>query len=309
MKISFVATVLNEEKSINLLLDSLVGQTKQPNEIIIVDGGSTDGTIDLIQKAKIKNQKFKSKLKIIQMVGNRSSGRNEGIKKATGDIIAVSDAGCVLDKDWLAEVTKPLQEKDIEVVAGYYKGRAENIFQKCLIPYVLVMPDHTDPAAFLPASRSMAFRKSVWEKAKGFDTQYSLNEDYVFAKKLQKMKTTMVFNPDAIVYWIPRSTFADAYTMFYRFAQGDAQARIFRPKVLSIFLRYCIFLTILLLATVTNSKVFLLQFLILMGFYIGWSIQKNYKYVEDPKAIAYLPLLQFTSDFAVMSGTIRGVVR
>lgn len=304
MKISFVATVLNEEKSINLLLESLAIQTRKPDEIIIVDGGSSDNTV-----AALKAQSSKLKIKVLIKKGNRAVGRNEGIRQASGDIIAISDAGCILDKNWLAEVTKPLQEKEIEVVAGYYTGRAENIFQKCLIPYVLVMPDHTDPAAFLPASRSMAFRKSVWEKAKGFDVKYSLNEDYVFAKKLQKMETTIVFNSDAIVYWIPRSTFADAYTMFYRFAQGDSQARIFRPKVLSIFLRYGIFLSILLLATITDSKVFLLQFIILMGFYIGWSIQKNYKYVEDPKAIAYLPLLQFTSDFAVMSGTIRGVFR
>ncbi len=113
MKISFVTTVLNEENTINLLLESLVAQTKNPDEIIIVDGGSTDRTIDIIQKAKTKNQKLKSKLKIIQKVGNRSVGRNEGIKKATGNIIVISDAGCVLDRDWIKEITKPFNDNQL----------------------------------------------------------------------------------------------------------------------------------------------------------------------------------------------------
>ena len=50
MKTSFIATVLNEEKTIKALLSSLAKQTKKPEEIIIVDGGSTDQTV-----AKIKN--------------------------------------------------------------------------------------------------------------------------------------------------------------------------------------------------------------------------------------------------------------
>jgi cellulose synthase/poly-beta-1,6-N-acetylglucosamine synthase-like glycosyltransferase len=291
MNISFVATVLNEENTIQLLLESLAKQTKKPNEIIIVDGGSTDKTLDLIKSSIVKIKSNNLKFKVIVKPGNRSIGRHEGIKMATGEIIAISDAGCILDKDWLKEITKPFQEKKVDVVAGYYEGLAQNIFQKCLVPYILVMPDQINPTIFLPASRSMAFKKSIWEKVNRFDQHYSLNEDFVFAKKLQKIGATIFFARKAIVYWIPPSTFAITYTMFYRFAQGDAEARIFRAKVMSIFLRYFIFAGILMLATALNSKVFLLQFIILIIIYIVWSIQKNYVLNKQK---TYKNILNFT---------------
>ncbi len=44
MRVSVIATVLNEAGSIDLLLDSLAGQTRPPDEVVIVDGGSSDGT-------------------------------------------------------------------------------------------------------------------------------------------------------------------------------------------------------------------------------------------------------------------------
>ena len=47
-KASLVITIRNEEKSIEGLLDSILNQTKQPDQIVIVDGGSTDGTINKI---------------------------------------------------------------------------------------------------------------------------------------------------------------------------------------------------------------------------------------------------------------------
>ena len=48
-KVSFITTVYNEEKDIRLFLDSLINQTYLPEEVIIVDGGSTDGTLKIIR--------------------------------------------------------------------------------------------------------------------------------------------------------------------------------------------------------------------------------------------------------------------
>ena len=170
MKVSFITTVYNEENTIVQLLDSLSKQSRMPDEIIIVDGMSTDGTVD-----KIKN--YNSKFKIIQKKGNRAVGRNEAIKSSSGDVIVCSDAGCLLDKDWVKNIIEPFKNKEINVVAGYYKGLPQNIFQKCIVPYVLMMPDRVHPKNFLPATRSIAFRKSIWEKVGGFPEKFSHNED------------------------------------------------------------------------------------------------------------------------------------
>lgn len=309
LKISLVCTVFNEEKTITQFLESVDTQSRFPDEIIIVDGGSTDNTVKKISEFIFKISKNTPTIKLIFKDGNRSVGRNAGIKNAKGNIMVSSDSGCILDKNWIREIIKPFSDKKIDVVAGYYKGVSKNIFQKCLIPYVLVMEDKIDEKEFLPATRSMAFKKTVWEKVGGFDKKLSHNEDYSFANKLKAAGVKMVFAKKAIVNWIPRNNLKQAFVMFFRFALGDIQAKLYREKVVYIFLRYIVALYLILLSGVERSKyLYGFDFLCLI-LYAVWSITKNYGYVRSFKAFFYLPLLQFTSDVAVLSGTALGLIQ
>jgi glycosyltransferase involved in cell wall biosynthesis len=306
MKIAFITTVFNEEKTILRLLESLVHQSQQPDEIIIVDGGSSDRTLDVIAGSEAKQS---LKIKILTKEGNRSVGRNEAIKHSSGDIIACSDAGNILDKDWLKNITAPFIDKSVDVVAGYYKGSAKNVFQKSLIPYVLVMPDKVIPDNFLPAARSVAFRKTIWEKVGGFDEKYSHNEDYVFARQLKKNGAKITFTQNAVVYWFPRNNLRQSFYMFFRFAYGDAEAGILRPKVLFIFLRYFIIPALYILFIILKSNLILNTLYLILFLYLFWSIQKNYRYVNDWRAIFILPILQLTADSAVLLGTTLGILK
>lgn len=316
MKVSFITTVYNEELTIKSLLESLFSQSKFPDEIIIVDGGSTDNTVAAISNFKFPplRQGFagqatsnsNAKIKLIFKKGNRSVGRNEAIGKSGNEIIVCSDSGCSLDKDWVKNITEPFKNSKVDVVAGYYKGNPKTIFEKCLIPYVLVMPDRIDKNHFLPATRSMAFKKTIWKKAGRFPERFSDNEDYVFAKNLEKISANIVFKKDAIVYWLPRKNMKEAFVMFYRFAKGDSESRIFRPKVMLIFLRYLIVLFFIIFFLTFKSYIMLNVLCLTLIIYVLWSIIKNYKYVNDFRAIFYLPLIQFVSDNAVIMGTIGG---
>lgn len=307
MKVTFVSTVFNEEKNIKPLLESLFSQSKFPDEIIIVDGGSTDNTVSEISSFQFPKSANEAKIKLLFKKGNISVGRNEAIKSANNEIIVCSDAGCILDKDWIKNIIKPFENKNVDVVAGYYKGNAKTIFQKCLVPYVLVMPDRVDVGNFLPATRSMAFKKSIWKKMGGFDEKISYSEDYAFAKKLKKNKANIVFAKKAVVSWMPRDNFGSAFLMFYRFAKGDVESKIIRPKVVLIFLRYLIGLFLIIFYITFKSQVILNILYLMLFLYILWSIIKNYKYVKKIGAILFLPLLQIESDIAVMLGTIRGL--
>lgn len=296
IKKSLIITLFNEKATIESLIKSILAQSEKPDEVVIVDGGSHDGTVSSIRGivSGVKTPKFKVYVKR----GNRSIGRNEAIKRSTSEIIAITDAGCILDKNWFRNVTKPLLSSKIEVVAGYYRAKPKTIFEKCIVPYVFVMPNRIDPKTFLPATRSMAIRKSVWKKAGKFDEKLSNNEDYAFARKLKSRGVRIKFVKNAIVYWIPRTGFKQSFNMFYRFAKGDIEAGIIRPKVVFLFARYLIVLYLLFLY---------LQFVILLFIiYIFWSIYKNYRYVKDIRAVIFLPLIQFTADFAVISGTFTG---
>lgn len=306
MKISFITTVFNEATNINLLIDSIFNQSFLPDEIIIVDGGSEDNTIKLTTE-RIKKDKLRIKLFVKK--GNRSVGRNEAIKNSTGDIVLCADAGCILDKDWVKNIVKPFKDKKVDVVAGYYDSKPKSVFEKCLIPYVFVMPDKVDPKKFLPATRSMAFKKSVWERLGGFNEQLSHNEDYDFAKRLNKMNFKIAFAKDAVVSWIPPSSLIRAFIMFFRFAYGDAEAGIYRPKALFIIFRYLLGLLLLLFTIFSHSLFLSILLFVLFVNYILWAILKNYYYVKNPLAIFFLPSLQLLSDFAVIIGTILGSIK
>src|SRR3989338_2419096 len=101
MKTTFIATVFNEEKTIEEFLSSISKQSVLPDEVIIVDGGSTDSTASVISNLKSQISNKRIKFKLIIKKGNRSVGRNEAIKNASNEIIVCSDAGCILDKNWL----------------------------------------------------------------------------------------------------------------------------------------------------------------------------------------------------------------
>jgi len=303
MKVSIVTTVLNEEKTIDAFLDSVAGQIKKPDEVIVVDGGSVDWTVEKMQKKGLDNLNLRI---IIEPGANRSQGRNIGAKKATGEILAFTDAGCILDKNWLQEITKPFSDPKVKLVSGYYKGKAKNTFEKCVIPYVLVMPDKVNPNNFYPASRSMAIRKEVFWQFGGFPENFSDNEDFVFAQRLISGGIKPFFAQKAIVEWLPRSNLHDFWKMIFRFARGDAMAGLRKLKVASVYTRYLLFLFLFFSFLFFHQNFYLKVLFFSFFLYLVWSIVKNYRYVRQLKAFFWLPVLQITSDFAVMIGSLKG---
>jgi glycosyltransferase involved in cell wall biosynthesis len=310
MNTSFISTCFNEGENVSILLDSLLEQAKLPNEIIIVDAKSTDQTFSEIEKfKKIFNKKYpKIKFQLFQKEGNRSVGRNLAIKKSTGQIIAVSDFGCILDKKWLENLTKPFQKKDIDAVAGFYKAKTSSVFEKCLATYTCVMEERLDNN-FLPSSRSVAFKKAAWDKIGGYPENLDTCEDLVFARNLKKAGFNFVVLKKAIVYWPQKKNIWQAFFQFFNYAKGDGQALYIRKTTPFLFLRYLagfvlIFLFILLKQTFLLITVFWLLF-----FYFIWSINKNYKYVNSWMSFVYLPLLQVVSDVAVIIGMSFGTIK
>src|SRR5688572_9534588 len=95
--VSLIMTVRNEAKSLPRLLNSILLQTLQPDEVVIADGGSTDGT-----QAIARSYADRLSLRLLDVPGaNISEGRNAAIRAASHDMIAATDAGVVLDPDWL----------------------------------------------------------------------------------------------------------------------------------------------------------------------------------------------------------------
>src|SRR4030042_3558803 len=97
MKISICITVFNEEKSISKLIESLLNQDKIPDEIVIVDGGSSDKTVELIKHYQKKDKR----IKLVVQKCNCAEGRNISVDLARGDIIVPPDADSLAEKYWV----------------------------------------------------------------------------------------------------------------------------------------------------------------------------------------------------------------
>ncbi len=298
-KVTLITTVKNEEGNIDGFFESILKQTRKPDEIVIVDGGSDDNTLLKLNRLNAV---------VIRKKGNRSIGRNIAIKVAKNSIIAVTDVGCVLDKYWLERLIKPFEKEDVDVVSGFYKAYTNGPFEECLASYTCTMSDKLNTKTFLPSSRSVAFRKKAWDKVRGYPEKLNTCEDLVFDLKLKQANFTFVMVQNAIVYWPQRTNIVQAAKQFFSYAQGDGQARYFRWTTPFLFARYILGVFVFFCAFILESYLlFAVLFLAFVG-YLVWAVYKNARYVRNWKKFIYLPLLQLVSDVTVIVGTTLGYI-
>ena len=116
MKRALITTLFNEADNVSRWWDCLMQQTVLPDEIIIVDGGSTDGTWEKLSELA-RSSPVPVQLK--QQRCNIATGRNLTVRMTDADLIATSDAGSFPDPGWFGEITRPLLEDSaVDIVGG-----------------------------------------------------------------------------------------------------------------------------------------------------------------------------------------------
>jgi len=308
MSITLISTVLNEGDNIHHMMNGLLKQTRQPDEIIIVDGGSQDNTAETI-----RSYQDRLPLKVLVREGcNISEGRNTAIDAATGDILVITDAGTRLSENWLENITQPmLDNPDVTVVAGFFKADPHNTFETAMGATVLPLEDEIDPATFLPSSRSVALRKSAAQAINGYPEWLDYCEDLIFDMRLQKTQPPFVFAPDALVYFRPRETMSAYFKQYYRYARGDGKANLWRKRHIIRYITYLVAAPIILLLSILIHPAFLLLFVVGGAIYLYQPYRRLPTVMQDnPEksvfawivAIVLIPIIRVAGDIAKMIG-------
>lgn len=243
--VSLIMTVLNEGASIDALMHSLLTQTQQPDEIIVVDGGSRDDTV-----ARLHAFQDRLPLRVLVAEGaNISAGRNLAIQHASGDILAITDAGVRLREDWLERVTAPLRANPaLTVSAGFFEADAHTLFEVALAANTLPLVNEIHPESFLPSSRSVAVRREAALAVSGYPEWLDYCEDLIFDLNLKATQPPFAFAADAIVYFRPRPNAIAFFKQYYRYARGDGKADLWRKRHQLRYAVYLLGLPALLLA-------------------------------------------------------------
>jgi glycosyltransferase involved in cell wall biosynthesis len=303
MQVSVITTLLNEANSIHQFLDSLLTQARSPDEIVLCDGGSTDGTVEIIEKYIAEG----APLRLLIIPGaNRAVGRNAATRAARHDVIACTDVGCWLHRDWLKNIVEPFETApSTMVVAGFFRVVPQTLLEEGIATLTGFPPEGTDSDRWLPSSRSIAYRRVAWEKAGGYPEQFSFNEDTPFDISLKKAGFHFVKAPDAWVYWRPRSTLQGFFRQYHAYARGDGQGLI---NLEGYSLRTAIYIggAILILLNTWVPGIWMVA---ASGFalYLLRRMRRAWRLRARWPVFLIVPLLAVVNDLADLSGYWRGV--
>jgi glycosyltransferase involved in cell wall biosynthesis len=228
--VSVIIPVRDEAAGIEALLADLLGQTRAPREILVVDTGSADDTRERVRRVAQRD----ARVRLLSAPGALpGGGRNAGLAAAAGEWVAFVDAGMRVAPDWLADLMSPVDAgAPLDVVLGGLEPVAESRWARAAA------------LAFLPARRptptggqwrgfclpSSAVRVEV-ARAAGFPAALRSGEDLVFFRRLAGAR--IGYAPQAIVNWRHAATPSAVWRRFRVYAEHSFRGGLmddwFRP--------------------------------------------------------------------------------
>ncbi len=197
MKISIITVSYNSDSTIRDTIDSILSQDYKVIEYIIIDGASTDGTVDIIRSYKDRISKF-----ISEKDNGIYDAMNKGIRLAAGDVVGILNSDDVyLDDKVITTVVKQFKTKKVDsVFADLVYVNGDNL-QKVVRYYSSA---DFEPGRFaygwMPAHPTFFARREVYEKYGLFKTDYKIASDYeMLVRLLARHKISYNYIPKTLV--------------------------------------------------------------------------------------------------------------
>ncbi len=304
--ISLIITVLNEKDTLPEWFASIKKQTQQPDEIVLIDGGSSDGTWEQLQKYASQSVVIK------QSKGNISHGRNAAIRKAKGDVIVATDAGCVYADTWFEELVKPILSGKADFATtgfGPWLNTSDTFVTHLIAAVTIPKKAEFSQKGWLASSRSVAFLRSVWDTVGGYPEWIPICEDVIFDLKIKSNGFREAYILEPLVSWRPRTNLSSFCKQLFRYTKSDGHGKLFFGRQL---LRYVVYLgaIVLLMCGTALCIVVLLAGICLYSYKFlsrWWSFTKSKTWTYRLVGSLCIPFMLGLGDVAKMAGWPIGV--
>ena len=240
--ITLILPIRNEFQFLSKALSSIINQKFPVNnfEIIISDGGSTDGTLEIVNSIIQDNSN-------VHLIDNPqkivSTGFNLALNKAKGDIIIRVDGHCEISPDYLEKCSNLLKNGDADIVGGVIEtisfgliGDAISIAQSSWFGVGgvkfrinnLEKPDYVDTLAF------GAHKRDIFKDIGGYDEEMVCNQDDEFNHRAIQSEKKIWMDPAIKTIYYSRSTYSKLFKQYFNYGLYKVRGIQKRGEVFSI---------------------------------------------------------------------------
>ncbi|MEM8604983.1 MAG: glycosyltransferase [Cyanobacteria bacterium P01_H01_bin.121] len=225
--VSVIVPIFNGAADVPRLLEQITAQTYQTDQVeyLLVDNNSCDRTAEILQAALADYSGLP--LKILQETAIQSSyaARNTGIRAASGEVLAFTDADCCPQVDWLEQLVQPFQNADIGLVIGEIRGLPGQTWLERYADQVDTLSQrYTLEHSFCPYGQTanLAVRSSVLKTVGLFRPYLTTGGDADLCWRIQRESDwQLAFAEDAIIQHRHRSNFAELRSQWRRYGRSN----------------------------------------------------------------------------------------
>ena len=215
--ISVVIPVYNGEKTVVQTVECLLRQSCRPDEIIVVDDGSTDGTREALRK-------FDQRIKLLaQPNSGPASARNRGVKAAKSMFVAFTDSDCLPDKDWLFNLSLGFDNERIAGVGGAVRSAIRGLTGE-YVDAVRLLDPQPDKDGAIPylITANACFRREALIEAGLFNERFRKpgGEEPDLCFRIRRLGYEFRFVEQALVHHHHRQTIKSFLKTIANYGEG-----------------------------------------------------------------------------------------
>jgi glycosyltransferase involved in cell wall biosynthesis len=310
--VTVVVTVLDEGDALRRLVDEVLPQLRGDDELVLVDGGSTDGSVEALPSAAAL------RVEIVPGAGI-SAGRNHGIRVARNEVIVCTDAGCTVEPGFVDSFRRAFAVTDPPaLVSGVYRVLARNAMEEAQALACYPQPAEVRrPTLFVRAytrlfgtgfdprfavGRCLAFTREAWKAADGFPEHLATGEDVSFGLAIARSGAVRA-TTDAVVGWTQRDGLAATWRMYRGYGRASTDGGDTALLVRDAARGLAYLAAPVLAATPTGRRVLGVG----SAAYLSLPVVRALRAGAGPRTIALLPVALATKDLGKLAGAVQGL--